>query len=120
MKVARAEQADHAVAQILALHEDEDQHHEHDAHGCQRLEQRQQKISGHLDRRRFRLMDFHRQGTRRLGGRRRGRAGRCRRLLLRRRLGDGLVEAAAEIFQESRQLSEGSFPREPILLSMVV
>ena len=48
VEIARAEQADHPVAQILPLHEDEDQHHEDDARGGQRLKHGQQDVPGHL------------------------------------------------------------------------
>ncbi len=46
MEVARPEQADHPVAQVLSLEEQEHHHDEHDAHRGQRLEDRAEHLPG--------------------------------------------------------------------------
>ncbi len=116
VEVARPEQANHPVAQIFPLHEDEDQDHEHDARRGQRLEHRKQDVPGHLHRCGLGFMDLDRKGAGvlrllcrcRRRSRRRGR-------LAGRRLRNGPVEATAEIFQEARQLSERSLAQGPDL-----
>ena len=64
MDVVHAEQADHPVAQILALQEHEDDEHEHDAGRGDRLHQGPDEGRKRLQRRRRRLVDLDRDRSR--------------------------------------------------------
>ena len=50
VEIGRAEQADHSVAQVLALHEQEDHHHQDDAERGQRRHDRLQHLLRHHQR----------------------------------------------------------------------
>ena len=65
VQVARPEQADHAVAQVLALHQQEHDDHQHDADRGQRLDDRAQHLLGEHQRRGLGLLHPHEL---RLGG----------------------------------------------------
>ena len=56
MQVGRSEQADHPIAQIFLLHEDEDRHDQHDHEGFERRDHRFE-IAAHLFQHRNLLVD---------------------------------------------------------------
>jgi hypothetical protein len=115
VQVARPEQPDHAVAQILALEQDEDQHHEGDAEHRQRVQDRRDEALRELERREIGLADLDRQRLLRLGRglRRRLRRGRGRGLILLRRP----LDLASEVPHPGRQAAEDAFPQPADLVT---
>ena len=110
VEIARSEQADHAVAQILPLQQDEDQHHEDDAERGQRFGQRQKDVSRQFDRRGVRLVHLHGQRA----GFGIGRGGRRGRRLLRR-----LLDPPPHVLQHFGDAPEAS-SRSPAIFCRTV
>jgi hypothetical protein len=107
VEIARPEQPDQAVAQILALQEDENDDDQNDAGGRQRMDDRGQKVSREREGRQRGLANL--DGGRPLIGRRPGRGGGGRVL-------GGFLDLAVEPTHDVRQTPDGALAQGGDLL----